>query len=64
MIKSKRLKNLELLKKKKLNKLTIEINTLNNEIIIFDQCLSMNKSNYNINFNSGQIFKPAKLSFF
>ena len=33
MIKSKRLKNLELLKKKKLNKLTIEINTLNNEII-------------------------------
>ena len=33
MIKSKRLENLKLLKKKKLNKLTIEINTLNNEII-------------------------------
>ena len=32
MIKSKRLKNLKLLKQKKLNKLTIEINTLNNEI--------------------------------
>ena len=33
MIKTKRLKNLKLLKQKKLNKLTIEINTLNNEII-------------------------------
>ena len=32
MIKTKRLKNLKLLKQKKLNKLTIEINTLNNEI--------------------------------
>ena len=32
MIKSKRLKNLMLLKQKKLNKLIIEINTLNNEI--------------------------------
>ena len=32
MIKSKRLKNLKLLKQKKLNKLTIEINTLNGEI--------------------------------
>ena len=32
MIKSKRLKNLKLLKQKKLNKLTIEINTLNSEI--------------------------------
>ena len=32
MIKSKRLKNLNLLKQKKLNKLTIEINTLNSEI--------------------------------
>ena len=32
MIKSKRLKNLKLLKQKKLNKLTIEINTLNDEI--------------------------------
>ena len=32
MIKSKRLKNLKLLKQKKLNKLTIEINTLNREI--------------------------------
>ena len=32
MIKSKRLKNLELLKQKKINKLTIEINTLNSEI--------------------------------
>ena len=32
MIKSKRLENLKLLKQKKLNKLTIEINTLNNEI--------------------------------
>ena len=33
MIKTKRLKNLKLLKQKKLNKLTIEINTLNSEII-------------------------------
>ena len=33
MIKPKRLKNLELLKQKKLNKLTTEILTLNNEII-------------------------------
>ena len=32
MIQSKRLENLKLLKQKKLNKLTIEINTLNNEI--------------------------------
>ena len=32
MIKSKRLENLKLLKQKKLNKLTIEINTLNYEI--------------------------------
>ena len=32
MIKTKRLKNLKLLKQKKLNKLTIEINTLNGEI--------------------------------
>ena len=32
MIKSKRLKNLKLLKQKKLNKLKIEINTLNSEI--------------------------------
>jgi hypothetical protein len=32
MIKSKRLENLKLLKQKKLNKLTIEINTLNSEI--------------------------------
>ena len=32
MIKSKRLKKLKLLKQKKLNKLTIEINTLNSEI--------------------------------
>ena len=32
MIKSKRLKNLKLLKQKKINKLTIEINTLNSEI--------------------------------
>ena len=32
MIKSKRLKNLKLLKQKKLNKLIIEINTLNSEI--------------------------------
>ena len=32
MIKTKRLKNLKLLKQKKLNKLTIEINTLNSEI--------------------------------
>ena len=32
MIKSKRLNNLKLLKEKKLNKVTIEINTLNNEI--------------------------------
>ena len=32
MIKIKRLKNLKLLKQKKLNKLTIEINTLNSEI--------------------------------
>ena len=32
MIKIKRLKNLKLLKQKKLNKLTIEINTLNGEI--------------------------------
>ena len=32
MIKSKRLKNLKLLKQKKLNKLTVEINTLNSEI--------------------------------
>ena len=32
MIKMKRLKNLKLLKQKKLNKLTIEINTLNSEI--------------------------------
>ena len=32
MIKYKRLKNLKLLKQKKLNKLTIEINTLNSEI--------------------------------
>ncbi|MDA9708215.1 hypothetical protein N9V56_02055 [Alphaproteobacteria bacterium] len=32
MIKSKRLKNLKLLKQKKLNKLTLEINTLNSEI--------------------------------
>ena len=32
MIKTKRLKNLKLLKQKKINKLTIEINTLNNEI--------------------------------
>ena len=32
MIKSKRLKNLKLLKEKNLNKLTIEINTLNSEI--------------------------------
>ena len=32
MIKSKRLENLKLLKQKKLNKLTMEINTLNNEI--------------------------------
>ena len=32
MIKSKRLKNLNLLKQKKLNKLSIEINTLNSEI--------------------------------
>ena len=32
MIKSKRLKNLKLLKQKKLNKITIEINTLNSEI--------------------------------
>ena len=32
MIKTKRLKNLNLLKQKKLNKLTIEINTLNSEI--------------------------------
>ena len=33
MIKFKRLENLKLLKQKKLNNLTIEINTLNNEII-------------------------------
>ena len=32
MIKTKRLNNLKLLKQKKLNKLTIEINTLNSEI--------------------------------
>ena len=32
MLKTKRLKNLKLLKQKKLNKLTIEINTLNSEI--------------------------------
>jgi len=32
MIKTKRLKNLKLLKQKKLNKLNIEINTLNSEI--------------------------------
>ena len=32
MIKTNRLKNLKLLKQKKLNKLTIEINTLNSEI--------------------------------
>ena len=32
MIKSKRLKKLKLLKQKKLNKLTVEINTLNSEI--------------------------------
>ena len=32
MIKTKRLKNLKLLKQKKLNKVTIEINTLNSEI--------------------------------
>ena len=32
MFKTKRLKNLKLLKQKKLNKLTIEINTLNSEI--------------------------------
>ena len=32
MIKTKRLKNLKLLKQKKLNKLTIDINTLNSEI--------------------------------
>ena len=32
MIKTKRLKNLKLLKQKKLNKLTIEINTLDSEI--------------------------------
>ena len=32
MIKTSRLKNLKLLKQKKLNKLTIEINTLNSEI--------------------------------
>ena len=32
MIKTKRLKNLKLLKQKKLNKLTVEINTLNSEI--------------------------------
>ena len=32
MIKIRRLKNLQLLKQKKLNKLTIEINTLNGEI--------------------------------
>ena len=32
MIKIRRLKNLKLLKQKKLNKLTIEINTLNSEI--------------------------------
>ena len=32
MIKTKRLKKLKLLKQKKLNKLTIEINTLNSEI--------------------------------
>ena len=32
MIKTKRLKNLKLLKQKKLNKITIEINTLNSEI--------------------------------
>ena len=32
MIKTRRLKNLKLLKQKKLNKLTIEINTLNSEI--------------------------------
>ena len=32
MIKTKRLKNLKFLKQKKLNKLTIEINTLNSEI--------------------------------
>ena len=32
MIKSKRLKNLKLLKQKKLNKIIIEINTLNSEI--------------------------------
>ena len=32
MIKIKRLKNLKLLKQKKLNKLTVEINTLNSEI--------------------------------
>ena len=32
MIKSKRLNNLKLLKQKKINKVTLEINTLNNEI--------------------------------
>ena len=32
MIKIKRLKNLKLLKQKKLNKLTVEINTLNSGI--------------------------------
>ena len=32
MIKSKRLNNLKLLKEKKLNKITVEINTLNEEI--------------------------------
>lgn len=32
MIKTKRLKNLKLLKQKKINKLTLEINTLNSEI--------------------------------
>ena len=32
MIKTKRLKNLKILKQKKLNKLTLEINTLNSEI--------------------------------
>ena len=37
--------------------------TVKIEIIIFNHCLSMYKSKYNINFNSEQIFQSAKLKF-
>ena len=57
MIKGKRLNNLKLLKEKNLNKVTIEINTLNNEVKKSNELVSKlkkikNNSQVNQNYNN------------